>query len=159
GLPSPLWPSSQLAIGLSPLAPRSGLERSDFVRWHDRDGQGGAKLVCFAPAIRTSTCSAIARATSTSIPRYLTVLSILVCPNSSCTARRCDECRLGTPKRMGTEKVRVEADHGNPGRDKRSILSGGDTAVMVATPAEEKFARFLVRGLDVVVNGLPRLLR
>jgi len=34
GLPSPLWPSSQLATGLSPLAPRSGLERSDFVRWH-----------------------------------------------------------------------------------------------------------------------------
>ena len=34
GLPSPLWPSSQLATGLSPLAPRSGLERSDFVLWH-----------------------------------------------------------------------------------------------------------------------------
>ena len=33
-LPSPLWPSSQLAIGLSALAPRSGLERSDFVQWH-----------------------------------------------------------------------------------------------------------------------------
>jgi len=32
GLPTPLWPSSQLATGLSPLAPRSGLERSDFVR-------------------------------------------------------------------------------------------------------------------------------
>jgi hypothetical protein len=30
GLPTPLWPSSQLATGLSPLAPRSGLERSDF---------------------------------------------------------------------------------------------------------------------------------
>jgi len=34
GLPSPLWPSSQLATGFSPLAPRSGLERSDFVHWH-----------------------------------------------------------------------------------------------------------------------------
>jgi hypothetical protein len=34
GLPSPLWPSSQLATGLSSLAPRSGLERSDFVHWH-----------------------------------------------------------------------------------------------------------------------------
>src|SRR6516165_2376830 len=33
GLPSPLWPSSQLASGLSSLAPRSGLERSDFVPW------------------------------------------------------------------------------------------------------------------------------
>ena len=26
------------ATGLSPLAPRSGLERSDFVRWHSSDG-------------------------------------------------------------------------------------------------------------------------
>src|SRR6516164_2647724 len=38
GLPTPLWPSSQLATGLSPLAPRSGLERSDFVHWHRREG-------------------------------------------------------------------------------------------------------------------------
>ena len=37
GLPSPLWPSSQLATGLSPLAPRSGLKRSDFVHWHPSD--------------------------------------------------------------------------------------------------------------------------
>ena len=37
GLPSPLWPSSQLASGLSSLAPRSGLERSDFVPWHPSD--------------------------------------------------------------------------------------------------------------------------
>ena len=36
-LPSPLWPSSQLATGLSPLASRSGLERSDFVLWHFSD--------------------------------------------------------------------------------------------------------------------------
>jgi hypothetical protein len=36
-IPTPLWPSSQLATGLSPLAPRSGLERSDFVHWHRRD--------------------------------------------------------------------------------------------------------------------------
>ena len=34
GLPTPLWPSAQLATGHSPLAPRSGLERSDFVQWH-----------------------------------------------------------------------------------------------------------------------------
>src|SRR5215470_2605296 len=31
GLPTPLCLSSQLATGLSPRAPRSGLERSDFV--------------------------------------------------------------------------------------------------------------------------------
>jgi hypothetical protein len=37
GLSSPLWPSSQPATGLSSLAPRSGLERSDFVRWYRPD--------------------------------------------------------------------------------------------------------------------------
>ena len=42
----------------------------------------------FAPVVQTSTCSAMARASSTSMPRYLTVLSIFVCPNSSCTARK-----------------------------------------------------------------------
>ena len=35
-----------------------------------------------------STCSAMARASSTSMPRYRTVLSILVWPSKSCTARR-----------------------------------------------------------------------
>jgi len=40
------------------------------------------------PPRQTSTCSAIARARSTSMPRYRTVLSILVCPRRSCTARR-----------------------------------------------------------------------
>src|SRR3981189_2558833 len=35
GLPTPLCLSSQLATGLSPRAPRSGLERSDFVHWHN----------------------------------------------------------------------------------------------------------------------------
>ena len=34
GLPTSLCLSSQLATGLSPRAPRSGLERSDFVHWH-----------------------------------------------------------------------------------------------------------------------------
>jgi len=42
----------------------------------------------FAPVVQTSTCSAMARASSTSMPRYLTVLSIFVCPKSSCTARK-----------------------------------------------------------------------
>ena len=37
GLPTPLWPSCQLATGLSPLATRSGLGRSDFVHWHIAD--------------------------------------------------------------------------------------------------------------------------
>jgi hypothetical protein len=32
--------SSQSATSLSALAPRSGLERSDFVRWHEPDQPG-----------------------------------------------------------------------------------------------------------------------
>jgi hypothetical protein len=42
----------------------------------DSDGQSG--LLC--PRVQTSTCSAMARASSTSMPRYLTVLSIRVWP-------------------------------------------------------------------------------
>src|SRR5207244_3974057 len=40
-----------------------------------------AEHVCSARVFQTSTCSAMARASSTSMPRYLTVLSILVCPS------------------------------------------------------------------------------
>ena len=45
----------------------------------DSDGQSG--LLC--PMVQTSTCSAMARASSTSMPRYLTVLSIRVWPSRS----------------------------------------------------------------------------
>ena len=46
---------------------------------NDSDGQSG--LLC--PMVQTSTCSAMARASSTSMPRYLTVLSIRVWPSRS----------------------------------------------------------------------------
>src|SRR3984893_6763121 len=65
------------------LLPRSGLERSDFVLWHEPAGRGRAKHVRSARVFQTSTCSAIAKASSTSMPRYRTVLSILVCPSKS----------------------------------------------------------------------------
>jgi hypothetical protein len=55
-----------------------------------------------------------------------------------------------------TEKVRVEADHCNPARDEPGILPGGHAAVAIAKPTEQKFARFLARGFDVIVEGLPR---
>src|ERR1700735_5058602 len=42
-----------------------------------------AEQVRSAQVFQTSTCSAIARASSTSMPRYRTVLSILVCPSKS----------------------------------------------------------------------------
>jgi hypothetical protein len=49
---------------------------------------GWAEQVRSAQVVQTSTCSAMARASSTSMPRYLTVLSILVWPSRICTARR-----------------------------------------------------------------------
>ena len=47
-----------------------------------------AEHIRSARVFQTSTCSAIARASSTSMPRYLTVLSILVWPSKSWTALR-----------------------------------------------------------------------
>src|SRR4029077_12966530 len=55
GLPTPLCLSSQLATGLSPLAPRSGLERSDFVLWHRAGLSGGTLQVRYPALTRPST--------------------------------------------------------------------------------------------------------
>ena len=51
--------------------------------WHETAVENRAEHVCSARVLQTSTCSAIARASSTSMPRYLTVLSIFVCPRRS----------------------------------------------------------------------------
>src|SRR5258706_4907275 len=64
------------------------VERLDFSVWHKAAVGGWAEHVCSARVFQTSTCSAIAKASSTSIPRYLTVLSILVWPSKSWTALR-----------------------------------------------------------------------
>ena len=48
----------------------------------------GQSYIALPEQFQMSTCSAMASASSTSIPRYLTVLSILVWPSNSCTARR-----------------------------------------------------------------------
>jgi hypothetical protein len=81
-------PRDRIVFG--PLARSSDLNwtHRQVSFWHSGDDEEGAKPVGFAPVVQTSTCSAMARASSTSMPRYLTVLSIFVCPNSSCTARK-----------------------------------------------------------------------
>jgi hypothetical protein len=56
--------------------------------WPQAAEERRAEHVRSARVLQTSTCSAIAIASSTSIPRYLTVLSILVWPSKSWTARR-----------------------------------------------------------------------
>jgi len=57
------------------------------------------------------------------------------------------------------EKVRVEANRCNPARDEPRILPGRHAAAVITTATEQKFARFLARGFDVIIDGLPRLLR
>src|SRR5271157_3314034 len=81
----PRSPSWLICTGASPQPP---LSRSDLVLWRYPDLIRRAERVGSARVLQTSTCSAIARASSTSMPRYLTVLSILVWPSKSCTARR-----------------------------------------------------------------------
>ena len=60
---------------------------------------------------------------------------------------------------MRAEKVRVEADCCNPDRDEPSILPGRHAAVAITAATEQKFAGFLARGFDVVVERLTRLFR
>ena len=38
-------------------------------------------------------------------------------------------------------------------------MPGGHAAAVITTAAEQKFARLLASGLDIIVDGLPRLLR
>ena len=64
------------------------LNACDVSYWHETAKVGRAEHVRSARVIQTSTCSAMARASSTSMPRYLMVLSILVWPSRSCTALR-----------------------------------------------------------------------
>ena len=63
----------------------TGCQQTDlhFCCWHETAVKGRAEHVRSARVIQTSTCSAIASASSTSMPRYLTVLSIFVCPSRS----------------------------------------------------------------------------
>jgi len=59
--------------------------RGPLVAQFCRARTGRAGPLC--PVFQTSICSAVERASSTSMPRYLTVLSILVWPSKSYTAR------------------------------------------------------------------------
>ena len=55
--------------------------------------------------------------------------------------------------------MRVEANRCNLARDEPSILPGRHAAAVITTATEQKFAGFLASGFDVIVDGLPRLLR
>jgi hypothetical protein len=62
--------------------------RTEACLWHRPAVRGRTEHVRSARVFQISTCSAIARASSTSMPRYLTVLSISVCPSRSWTTLR-----------------------------------------------------------------------
>jgi hypothetical protein len=59
---------------------------------------------------------------------------------------------------MRAEKVRVEANRCDPARDEPGILPGSHAAVAITTATEQKFARFLASGFDVIIDRVPRLL-
>src|SRR6516165_11675680 len=82
------WASAPGAYVHGDLPRLSHRRLCEVAFWHEGEAEGGQSQFGFAPVVQTSTCSAMARASSTSMPRYLTVLSILVCPSSSCTARK-----------------------------------------------------------------------
>src|SRR6202040_2682278 len=122
--------------------------------WRDAAQMERAEHVCSARVIQTSTCSAMARASSTSMPRYLTVLSIFVCPNSSWTAGKLPVRRYMSvalvrrrecvPKKCGSRPIVATQFETS-----RAYCRVGHAAVVITTATEEKFARFLASGFDV----------
>jgi hypothetical protein len=116
------------------------------------------------PALPTSTCSAIAMVSSTSMPRYLTVLSIFVWPSKSCTAPQVadtsiNQCRLCPPQRMGAEQLGIRPDAGDPSEDKPCILARGHARADPAAAREQKLVRLLSCSSQVVIDALTGLVR
>jgi hypothetical protein len=64
--------------GMRPPTPYPYQTDGFFCSWHKTAVRRRAEYVRSARVFQKSTCSAIAKASSTSMPRYLTVLSILV---------------------------------------------------------------------------------
>jgi len=67
------------------------------------------------------------------------------------------------PKHVWSIRTRLQMEGRtracNPDRDEPSILPGRHRAVMITTATEQKFAGFLARGFDVIIERLPRLFR
>src|SRR5262249_18571276 len=105
----------------------------------------------------------MASASSTSMPRYLTVLSTLVCPSRSCTARRLirapvDHGRLGASERVGAENMRVQSDACDPLGNQAGVLPRCH-ALSGPTPArKQKLAGPLAHRLQVGINRLAGML-
>src|SRR5258705_13379542 len=91
--------------------------------------KGRAEHFRSARVFQTSTCSAIARASSTSMPRYLTVLSILVCPSGSgspeISGPPIDQGSFSASQGMCAKQPRIQPDAADPFRYEARILPGG----------------------------------
>ena len=92
------------------------------------------------------------------------MLSILVWPSKSCTARKLpvapiDQRCLCPPKRMGAKELGIESNAGNPFGDEPRILARRHALPNTASPIEQKFAALFARGFQIVVDGLAGLIR
>ena len=70
-----------------------------------------------------------------------------------------DQGRLGSPKRVGAEKVRVQPNVGNPLGDEPGVLSRCHTPSRATPGGEHKFAGLLAGDPEVVIDCLSGLLR
>src|SRR5271165_6604827 len=123
-----------------------------------------AEHVRSARILQTSTCSAMARASSTSMPRYRTVLSILVWPSkklhgSQVASPTIDQGRFCSSQGMSAEQVRVQPDAGNPLRHTPSVLPRSHTPFLPSAGCEQELAGLLTGRPDVVVHRLAGLFR
>jgi hypothetical protein len=83
--------------------------------WHGSDAADSAELFCSAPIHQMPTCSATARASSASMPRQRTMLSIFLCPTTAVLRSHC-QCNggFGSARRMRPNEAWVQPDAGDP---------------------------------------------
>ncbi len=70
-----------------------------------------------------------------------------------------DQSRLGPAKRMSAEERRVQAHARDSLRYQAGILAGGEAVVLALAAGEQELAGLLMGQSEMVVDGLPGLLR
>ena len=140
---------------LSPLS-------SQLVARSGRAGDG-QEQVRSARVLQTSTCSAIESASSASIPRYLTVLSILVWPSQELHGSQIACAPMisgfGPAERMGTEELRIQPDAGIQSETSREYCRVVMHWPKPLRPANKNSPCPPVCGPEIVVDGFAGLVR
>src|SRR3981189_2928274 len=99
----------------------------------------------------------MASASSTSIPRYRTVLSIFLWPDRTQVAgATVDQGRLRSAERVRGKDVRVQSDARDPFCDEPRVLPCCHGLTNPPAAGEQKFAWHLAGRLEVVVHGPAR---